>query len=111
MTTSMRAPSSGTARLKWEPPRTPRTQKLQSKKAASIMYKMKSNRPVLYVVFLCLLCTSGVSSSVHSAPPFYSDKSNLLVYKDADGTEHQIATTADWAKRRQHILLKMQEVM
>jgi pimeloyl-ACP methyl ester carboxylesterase len=46
-----------------------------------------------------------------AAPPFYADKTNLLVYRDAAGQEHAITTAADWAKRRAHILANMQEVM
>lgn len=56
---------------------------------------------------LCALCASVVNSS----PPFYPDKTKLLVYCDADGTEHPVTTPADWAKRRAHILGNMQEVM
>jgi dienelactone hydrolase len=45
------------------------------------------------------------------APPFYRDKTKLLVYRDAEGKEHPIATEADWLQRRTHILANMQEVM
>jgi hypothetical protein len=44
-------------------------------------------------------------------PPFYTDKTRLLVYKDADGTEHPVRSAEDWAKRRAHILANMQVVM
>src|SRR5262249_17850376 len=43
-------------------------------------------------------------------PPFYPDKTRLLVYRDGD-KEVPIATAADWAKRREHILANMQLVM
>jgi dienelactone hydrolase len=46
-----------------------------------------------------------------ASPPSYPDKSKLLVYHDAGGHEHPIRTPADWAKRREHILANMQEVM
>jgi pimeloyl-ACP methyl ester carboxylesterase len=46
-----------------------------------------------------------------AVPPFYPDRVNLLVYRDADGQAHPIATAGDWAKRREHILANMQEVM
>ncbi len=46
-----------------------------------------------------------------TAPPFYPDHSNLLVYKDAKGKDHPITTPAQWKKRRQHILENMQLVM
>jgi hypothetical protein len=48
---------------------------------------------------------------VNSSPPFYPDKTKLLVYRDADGVEHPITKAADWTKRREHILANMQEVM
>jgi predicted dienelactone hydrolase len=44
-------------------------------------------------------------------PPFYADKTNLLVYKDAEGKDHPVRDSADWAKRRAHILANMQLVM
>jgi dienelactone hydrolase len=44
-------------------------------------------------------------------PPFYDDKSNLLVYRDAAGAAHPVTTAEQWAKRRAHILANMQEVM
>jgi dienelactone hydrolase len=44
-------------------------------------------------------------------PPFYPDKDKLLVYRDADGTEHPITRPAEWRKRRAHILANMQLVM
>jgi len=61
---------------------------------------------ILFLPSLCL-CVSVVQS----APPFYPDKTKLLVYRDADGKEHPIKTKADWAKRREHILANMQLVM
>ena len=62
---------------------------------------------VLSLSFLGIL---GVLA-VHSEPPSYPDKSNLLILRDADGKEHPIRTAEDWAKRRQHILAAMQLVM
>lgn len=44
-------------------------------------------------------------------PPFYPDKSNLLVVLDAEGNEHPIKDAAAWARRRAHILLGMQQAM
>src|SRR5262245_5254565 len=58
-------------------------------------------------LFLGVLCAFVVSAS----PPFYADKTRLLIYIDADGKEHTIAKAADWEKRRKHILANMQEVM
>ena len=44
-------------------------------------------------------------------PPFYPDKTKLLVYLDADGKEQPISTAADWERRRAHILANLQLVM
>src|SRR5262245_13059261 len=44
-------------------------------------------------------------------PPFYPDKTKLLVVLDADGKEHPITAAADWPKRRAHILANLQQVM
>src|SRR5262249_6498807 len=45
------------------------------------------------------------------SPPFYPDKAKLLVWRDAAGKQHPVATPADWARRRAHILANMQLVM
>ena len=44
-------------------------------------------------------------------PPFYPDKTKLLVVLDADGKEQPITAAADWSKRRAHILASLQQVM
>lgn len=44
-------------------------------------------------------------------PPFYPDKSKLLVVLDGEGKEHPVATPADWERRRAHILASLQLVM
>lgn len=43
-------------------------------------------------------------------PPFYADKTNLLVYLDARGHAQPIASPADWSRRREHILANFQLV-
>jgi acetyl esterase/lipase len=48
---------------------------------------------------------------VHSQPPVYPDKAQLLVYRDAEGKEYPVKTADDWAKRRAHILANMERVM
>jgi dienelactone hydrolase len=48
--------------------------------------------------------------TARAEPPFYPDRTKLLVYR-ADGQEHPIRTAADWARRRAHILEGMQQVM
>ena len=44
-------------------------------------------------------------------PPFYDDKSKLLVYMDADDSQRPVRTPDDWQRRRAHILASMQLVM
>src|SRR5437588_3438914 len=59
-----------------------------------------------------LFAVSLLGTSLQAAdPPFYPDKTKLLVWRDAEGREHPITTAADWAKRREHILANMQLVM
>lgn len=59
-------------------------------------------------IALLAVCLAG---AVHADPPFYPDKTRLLIYKDADGKPHPVTTAGDWAKRREHILANMQAVM
>jgi acetyl esterase/lipase len=44
-------------------------------------------------------------------PPVYADKARLLVVRDAEGSERPVRTATDWARRREHILAAMQQVM
>ena len=44
-------------------------------------------------------------------PPFYADKSNLLVYLDDEGKPVPVKSPTDWQKRRDHVLAGMQLVM
>jgi acetyl esterase/lipase len=46
-----------------------------------------------------------------SEPPVYPDKARLLVLRDEEGRERPVRTAADWARRREHILAAMQQVM
>jgi predicted dienelactone hydrolase len=52
-----------------------------------------------------------VVNSLHAEPPFYPDKTKLLVWRDAEGQEHAITRAEDWPRRREHILANMQLVM
>jgi dienelactone hydrolase len=63
-----------------------------------------------FFCLLCVLCVYVVNSS-GAEPPFYPDKTKLLVWRDADGKEHPITGKDDWPKRREHILANMQLVM
>ncbi len=58
----------------------------------------------------CLSLTAFPSAFAQSAPA-YPNHANLLVVRDAQGNEAPVKTTADWAKRRSHILAHLQEVM
>jgi len=67
----------------------------------------------ILLVFLLPFCVPRVPSAfgADAAPPFYPDKSRLLVYRDDLGKEHPVQTAAHWAKRRAHILANMVLVM
>src|SRR5438034_551218 len=67
------------------------------------------SRTSTLAVALCL-CIGGTCFA-QDAPPFYPDKTKLLVWRDADGNEHPIKSKENWSKRRQHILQNMQLVM
>src|SRR5262245_47676540 len=62
------------------------------------------------LLLLCLFAALAALPVALSAP-FYPDKAKLLVVRDAEGKEVPVRTPADWAKRREHILANMQEVM
>ncbi len=64
-----------------------------------------------YVIHLVLFSLCLCVSVVRSEAPFYPDKTQLLVVRDAGGKEQPVRTAADWAKRRTHILANMQLVM
>src|SRR5439155_11499668 len=66
---------------------------------------------IAVLVFLLSFFSALSASSAVKSPPFYADKTHLLVYRDAAGKEHPIQTPADWDKRREHILANMQLVM
>jgi hypothetical protein len=54
----------------------------------------------------------AVAQSVSSAKPHtYADHFNLLQYMDDQGQLHPVKTAEDWQRRRQDILLAMQQVM
>src|SRR6185436_6762821 len=59
---------------------------------------------------LPLLVLALTTTATLAAPPFYADKSKLLVYQDKDD-DHEVKSADDWKKRRAHILLGMQEAM
>lgn len=59
---------------------------------------------------LTLIAVSIGSALAAAADPPASDRTNLLVYRDARGEAHAVRTAGDWAKRRAAILAAMQEV-
>src|SRR6516165_5702796 len=65
---------------------------------------------ILRIAVLTLLLVAS-SARLAADPPFYPDKTKLLVWRDADDKEHAIQTAADWAKRRTHVLAGMELVM
>lgn len=56
---------------------------------------------------------SGPPDRIASSPPplAYPDPSQLLIVRDASGTEHPVKTPADWSNRVAHIRANMQQVM
>src|SRR6516225_5913350 len=82
------------------------TDQHRCKRKAKTFFQVLSVFICVYLWFIVL----GILA-VYSEPPFYPDKSKLLVVRDADGKEHPVRNAADWAKRREHILANMQLVM
>jgi dienelactone hydrolase len=69
-------------------------------------------RPPRILLLAALVATATARAwAAPAPPPFYADKTDLLVYIDADGKQRPITRAADWAKRREHILANMQLVM
>ncbi len=54
---------------------------------------------------------NAVHPQEQTMPASRNDRMNLLVYRDAAGHSHPIRNPEDWRKRREHILVCMQEVM
>lgn len=53
-----------------------------------------------------------LSTSCGTAPlPDYPEKTELLVWKDAEGVDHPVRSPDDWRRRRAHILRHMEAVM
>jgi len=63
----------------------------------------------LAIGFLLALSAPSVCSA--EPPPFYADKTTLLIYRNGEGKEHPVRNAADWQRRRAHILAGMQEIM
>src|SRR3954463_16270343 len=66
---------------------------------------------LLPAFFFALIGFSAAWGEPSAAAPFYPDKMNLLVWRDAQGGEHEIRSPQDWPRRREHILANMQAVM
>src|SRR5262245_46345013 len=62
--------------------------------------RMKGNLriPLVWFFLLAPCCGPFPASAQGADPPFYPDKTKLLVWRDADGTEHPITKAADWEK-------------
>ncbi|MBN2310804.1 MAG: acetylxylan esterase [Candidatus Hydrogenedentes bacterium] len=66
-----------------------------------------------YMIPILVLLTQMVIAmplAAETPPPFYPDKSNLLVYIEA-GEARPVTNPDDWQKRRAHILANMELVM
>ncbi len=63
------------------------------------------------VVSAVLLCGHNPIAGEDAGKLEYRDHSRLLVYRGADGDEHPVRTPEEWALRRQHILVGMQQAM
>jgi dienelactone hydrolase len=61
------------------------------------------------IVLVFAAAVSGDTEAILTTP-FYEDKQELLVYKDADGTPHAITGADAWSIRRQHIIENFQRV-
>src|SRR5687768_4037063 len=66
---------------------------------------------LLAALFLAAFGFSAARGETSTAAPFYPDKMSLLVWRDAQGGEHEIGSPQDWPRRREHILAHMQAVM
>lgn len=58
-----------------------------------------------------LVLAMGQAGQAALAPPFYTDKLNLMVVRDGRGQERPVQTLADWQQRRAQILASMELVM
>ena len=73
---------------------------------------INKRRSVLLAVIGCLFSAFSASSARNdSAPPFYADKTRLLLYLDENRKERAVNNAEDWNIRRRHILENMQLVM
>ncbi len=67
-------------------------------------------RPWMLVAVAALLFLSRAAAPAF-AEPRYPDHKRLLYYLDEQGREQPVKSADDWAKRREHILLGMQQAM
>ncbi len=70
-------------------------------------------KPCFVPLVSLVVVLHGVMGTASRAadPPFYPDKTRLLVVRDAQGKEHPVRSAEEWSKRRAHILANMQRVM
>ena len=61
--------------------------------------------------FLAALLAASCATEPEGPPPYYPDKTDLLVWIDAAGKDHPITTAREWERRRRHILANAQAVM
>jgi acetyl esterase/lipase len=75
---------------------------MESTISGMTMFVIRFYMPIL----LCVLCVFVVNSSSEC-----EEKNNLLTYRGPDGRDVPVNNAADWGKRRDQILEKMQLVM
>ncbi|MGV3719684.1 MAG: alpha/beta hydrolase [Actinomycetota bacterium] len=54
---------------------------------------------------------AGGAAAAGKEQPLYAERQDLSYYLDAQGKRQPIRTSADWQRRREHLLLGMQQVM
>ena len=75
---------------------------------------MRSDTPIKYraiLITLLLSVTVTLLIARDDPTPLYRDHSRLFVFRDDQGNEQHVRTPEDWERRRNHILLGMQEAM
>lgn len=65
----------------------------------------------LLLSIACAACVAWTHAEEPAALPDYPDRSQLMVYRDADGAEHPVRSVDDWLIRRGHALAGMQQAM
>ena len=104
---AIRTPSPGApCRLEIDPPS---RRDVGPRRSGNEREQEMHSRFIVSAVAALVGCLGGAARA--GEPPFYPDKTNLLVYRDGEGKEHSVRTAANWARRRAHVLANLQLVM